>query len=120
VLGVMHPAGRALEGLEAGDGPSRRAGAAPGPEPGRDDRRGGAHEAADHERAHDPAAAAAAVGAGVAHDASRWAMNAAISSPSTWTYARALPPIEAAITTPAMTYAHAAPPAAIHAVESPR
>jgi hypothetical protein len=120
VLRVVLPAGRTLEGLEPGDRPCRRAWAAPTPEPRRDHGGGRADEPADDERPHHAAAAAAAVGARVAHDTSRWAMNAAISSPSTCTYARGLPPIETAITTPEIMYAQAAPPAAIQAVESPR
>ena len=118
MLGVMLPARRTLEGLEAGDGPRR--GRAPLSQPRRDHGGGGADEPADDERPHDATTAATAFRAGVAHDASRWAKKAAIRRPSTWMYVRGLPPTEAAITTPEMTYAQAAPPAAIHAVELPR
>ena len=46
---------------------------------------------------------AAALPAAVAHDTSRYAKNPATRSPITWTYARASPPTEAAMTIPEQT-----------------
>ena len=111
------PAGGALEGLEAG-GPPTGVRPPPAPKPRRgNDRRGRADDAPHDERAH---RTAAPLPAAVAHDASLYAKNPATSSPITWTKARASPPTSAAMTTPAQTYAHAAPLAAIHAVDSAR